>query len=1054
MADSIYIGNFASGLTTNRKPFNISNDAFPVLYNFYIKRGRANRKRGTIPLARLQRQVKLVANATPPASWQFGENVLIADSTNLLSATVIAPGITQAAKAVITVNGHIFQRGDTVILSGVIGMTEINGNPYTVYDTTPSTITLNVNSTGFTAWASGGKVSFYYGSPSLVPGSISVVVGANTYTDPGADGILVGTPAGSGTVNYTTGAVTITGGGGASLTGTYSYYPGLPVMGLEDFVSNASAAQYPLLLAFDTRYSYQIQQAAGSSSYFYSTTYYKTTSEPFTWSGADYQQFWSTNYSGALWATNNVPGLNLLFGTYAATIGTGDTIQYNFYTDAAKTVPFTKLIVGDKLWFNEWPTAGAPPTNDINGIVGTVVTVVDAATGSYQVQYTFIPAIVGATGIVQMLTNTLPGQDGIKWYDGDQTGGTGLPLSTSVGWVNFAPPLTATNVAIDNHPSKLYYLVGALAILPFKDRLLFFSPWIQSSAGTPINLTDTVLWSWNGTPYYTVSDSSNTPSTVPDSQTADPRAYYVDQTGLGGYLPAGLPYPIKTVSNNEDVLLIGFGGDGIKTRFSYTGNDLQPFLFYNINSELPSSSTYSAVTLDKGAIDIGQYGIAMTDQQSSERIDLQIPDFVFDIQAINNGTERVNAIRDFFNEFIYFSYPVYPSPWKFPTQTFLFNYRDNTWAILYENFTKHGNFRPTYQRTWNTIGFPSWDTWREPWNTGARSPQFSNIVAGNPQGFVNIIGQGTAEAPSGDIKDISSSGGGTLITSTNHCVQIGDFIYLSGAIGIVTSTITAITKGTTTVITTANSFSVGQNVFIDGVTGMIDINGHTYKILAASGTSITIELNSSSFNDYVSGGTAQLAFNGQVTKVIAIGGSTPTPNSFTVDLDYPTGSAYIGGGTFSRLSKPLMLTKQFNPYWEQGRQVRLSVQKYLMEYTSNSQVTVNIYLSQDQDQEWNSLVNQGGPPNSLVYSQIMYTCPESTNIGLTPFNVSLQNQISSEEVSASKQIWHRDNTSLIGDSFQAGITLSDEQMYNLTYATSEIKLHGMHFIVNPSSHLA
>ena len=274
-------------------------------------------------------------------------------------------------------------------------------------------------------------------------------------------------------------------------------------------------------------------------------------------------------------------------------------------------------------------------------------------------------------------------------------------------------------------------------------------------------MQDTALWSWNGTPFYTLP--------VPFNQTANVLAYYVDQTGLGGYLPAGISNPIITVSNNEDVLLVGFGGDGRKTRFVYTGNDLQPFLWYNINSELPSASTFSAVTLDKGAIDIGQYGIAMTDQQSCQRVDLDIPDSVFQIQKLNNGFLRVSSIRNFEFEWIYFTYPLSNSLWKFPTQSFMFNYRDNTWSILYENYTAHGRFRFQNTRTWKTLPFKTWNSWREPWNAGTGSALYVNIIAGNPQGFVLIKDEGTYEANSGNIAAMSSSGGITQITSVNHC---------------------------------------------------------------------------------------------------------------------------------------------------------------------------------------------------------------------------------------------------------------------------------------------
>lgn len=895
MPEQIYIGNFARGLVTSRLPFVIDNDAFPYLFNFYVWRGRAKRKRGTRFLGRLQKQIHSVA--VPANPWEKGPLVLVAGAGNLISG-------------------------------------------------------FSLESTA-----------------SIVPGSISVVVGANTYTEPATpNGTLVGSPAGSGTINYATGAITISGGGVGPLTGSFSYYPDLPVMGLKDFVFTSPggtysefAALYPLSLDFDTKYSYQINQTGVP--FFYLTSYYKGTNVPFVWSGQDFQQFWTTNYSGALWATNNKAGFHFVNGTYTSGSGTPN-ITFNFKSNG---VNFTSLVIGDKLWFNEWTTGGST----INGLTGTVSNVAGAAAGNYIVTFTGNQTVAG-TGIAQLLTNSISGQDGIKWYDGDPTSGTGIPTGTGLGWVNFSPPLTATSVALDNGVAGLYYLVGALAILPFRDRLLFFSPQIQTSTGAVIVLQDTVLWSWNGTPFYAPP--------VPLNQTSDITAYYVDQTGKGGYLSAGISQPIITVANNEDVLIIGFGGDGRKTRFVYTGNDFNPFLFYSINSELPSTATFSSVVMDKGALDIGIYGLTMTDQQSSARVDLDIPDEIFTIQALNNGMLRVNAVRDFLREWIYFAYPLYGSAWKFPTQTFLFNYRDNTWGILYENFTAHGTFRPIKKRTWATTGFASWKVWREAWTAGSASPQYPNIIAGNPQGYVLIKDQGTGEAPSGAIEAIANDGNGnTQITSTNHCV-------------------TSSNPGTYN-----GDFLLFQNII---------------------GTDSSL--------------------NGQIGKVL----STPDANTFVVDLPFPAGT-YLGLGTFTRLSQPWLQTKQFAPYWDQGRKVRLCVQKYLLDATTNGQVTVNINLSQDPDNIWNS-PQSNPPPNGLVYSQLMYTCPESTNIGLTPANTNLQ----MPTAEAQFQIWHRFSTSMIGDSVQIGITLNDDQMRNITYATSEIALHGIHLVTEKSYHLA
>ncbi len=958
MPEQIYIGNFAKGLKSDRTAFNIDNDAFPTLFNAHTWRGRVQRKRGTQFLGQLRRQIQSVA--VPANVWEYGPLVLVAGAGNLLTyAWTQGPSATAAP------------------LESATG--------------------------------------------SIAPGTLSLVVGLNTYTEPSVpDGTLVGTPAGSGTISYATGAITIAGGAGSNVTGTFSYYPGLPVLGLRDFVVNGSNILYPVLLAFDDSYSYQINQTL-SPPEFYSVNYYKTSNNPFIWNGADYQQFWTVNYASALWATNNVPGLHIQAISAIAT-GAITTIT----TGSAH-----KLVTGDYVWFNEITGANASLLN----LKTAQVTVTGPTT--FTVPINTALAVINNSGIFQKLTQSMTGQDGIKWYDGDPTTGTGIPTVTGLGWVNFAPPLTAATVSIDNNPLGLYYLVGALAIVPFKDRILFFSPWISTSAGPPIQLQDTVIWSWNGTPYYT--------TVTPNSETNDPTAFYVDQTGKGGWLSAGISQPIATVSTNEDVLLVGFGGRGRKTRFVYTGNDLNPFLFFTINSELPSSCTFSTITLDKGAIDIGPYGIALTDQQSAQRIDLDIPDSVFQIQAQNNGAQRVNAIRDFFREWIYFSYPLNNSPWKFPTQSFLFNYRDNTWAILYENFTAHGNYRRQSKKSWLTTGFKSWNAWNQPWNTGSGSPLFTNIIGGNPQGYVLIKDQGTGEGISGTISAIANSSGITQITSPNHCVRVGDYLYFSGAISTTTSTITNITQATQAVITSVNTYLAGQYILIDNVAGMTSINGKFVRIVSATGTTITIDLDTTLYSAYISGGNTTFSpLQNQIGSVVSI----IDLNNFVVDLLFVS-ATYFGLGKFTRLSQPLIQTKQFPVYWEQGRQCRLSSQKYLMETTDTGQVTINVYLSQDIEDAWND-PTLNVPPNSLVYTQLMYTCPESSNIGLTPANTNLQMPIADDQ----QQIWHRFNTSLIGDSIQIGITLSDAQMRNLIYATSEIMLHGMHLVVDKAGQLA
>ncbi len=970
MPDQIYIGNISKGFKTNPLPFNIDNDAFPTLFNFYSWRQRVKRKRGTVFLGQLELQEEI---SSMPNAWQLAEFSLVSGAGNLISN---------------------YSLGSTATLSA---------------------------------------------------GTINLVVASDqTYTDPNEDGLLVGNSGGTGTINYATGDF-VAGSTSNAVTGTFSYFPGLPVMGLEDLSITPATSTFPLLLAFDTRKSYQINQSV-TPVFFYDVSFYKNSENPVTWSGSDYQQFWTTNYSAALWATNNVPGMPCAW-VHACGNQTSATINMTIY-DSTDSTPLQTLVVNDYLFFNE---GTASTTWTINGQTGYVSAIVNATLGEYTITFPTSQTVNTYntdTCFIQLLTSSASGTgDGIKWYDGDPTGATGLPTATGTGWVNFSPPLTATSVSIDNVSSGLYYLVGALAILPFKDRILFFGPYIQTSAMaksniTPIQLQDVVLWSWNGTPYYN--------SLVPTGETFDVTAYYVDQTGKGGYIAAGIQDAITCINNNEDVLLVSFNKK--QTRFVYTGDDLFPFLFFLINSELGASSTFSGITLDRGGVTVGRRGIVLTDQQSSQRIDLDFPDSVFQIQNNNNGEKRVNSVRDYYREWIYFSYPTNNSSVIYPTQTFLWNYRDDTWAILYENFTAHGNYRQQNKNNWKTIGqkFKTWSQWREPWNSGSTSVLFPSIVAGNPQGYVLIKGQGTGEGASGTILGIINNGGNAKINSINHCVSAnnpntgnGDYLFFSGAISTTQTVITAISQANPAVITTTNTFVAGQYVYVTEVAGMTQINGRFVEILSATGSEITINLDTTGYSAYTSAGVCTFSpLQNQIGKVISV----QDANNFTVDIPYPSGT-YTGLGQYTRLCQPLLQTKQFPVYWEQGRQVRLSAQKYLMDTTANGQVTVNIYLSQDPDDAWNNpMLNTG----NLIYSQLMYTCPESANIGLSSSNTNLQMPTAESQF----QIWHRFNTSLIGDTFQIGMTLSDAQMRDYNLATSEIVLHGIALSVEKGPHLA
>jgi len=860
-------------------------------------------------------------------------------------------------------------------LQRIIGQTDISGN---------ATITI----TPFPL--SAGISVFQIGTDIFVDGN------TNAATNP-INLITNNVGAGPFTLNRNTGVLTIT---GSNPSTNIIYFPSLPVMGLEDYVDSTQA--YIGNISFDTTYAYQI---ATTNPYtptdisFYknptsSDTYVaKTTPTSTWWNGASYQQFWSTNYQGAFWATNgiDVPFTGSTIGMQFGVI-TGMSISSATEPLGPSTVVFTivgnPLVIGDFVFINEVVYSAPNLTNSVNFQTGYVTNVSgDSVTVIFPNAY--LTGTYASGGIAQYLTNrSNTAKDCLRWYDG-------------TGWVNFMPPLSQSNYLIEDSPQAKYYLVGARLIFPFKDRILFFGPVIQTSSlsNSPIYLQDTVVYSQNGTPYYTASFTGNPLSTntvfnsilVPTNQTATPTSYWEDQFGFGGFQSAGIDQAITTVSPNEDALIVGFF-DSIQTRMIYTGNDIQPFQFFIINAELGSSSTFSAITMDEGVLSRGPRGFIITAQTSCARIDLDILDAVFDISNLNNGAERFCAQRDFINEWVYFTYPISSESEEvsvnvFPNQTLLYNYRDQSWAIFNETYTTYGTFRRKTGETWATIGsiFSTWADWNEPWNSGESNLLEPIVVAGNQQGYVLLRDTDTTgEAPSLYINNISSS----TITSVNHCLNLGDYIVINGA---------------------------------QGTVGSI-INGSVFSVTPIDNNTFTIY----NPNTVISG-------------------------------------TYLGGGTITRAYIPQIYSKQFPTSWELGRKTRIGVQQYLLTKTANSQITLLLFLSTDISQAYNNSPLVPSPysiNNGLVYSTVLYTCPESTNLGLTPANTNLQNltAIDSESNSSNsqQQIWHRMNTSLIGDTVQFGFTLNDAQMrdVNLVNQFAEIEFHACVIDLSPAGMLS
>lgn len=110
-----------------------------------------------------------------------------------ITAGVNTTAITQATSAQVTATAHGLVAGDLAVISGVVGMTQINNLILTVASVIDANnFTIPTDTTGFTAYSSGGKV-----------------YKAERFVDD-RNGNLVSNLGGTGAVNYATGAMSVT----------------------------------------------------------------------------------------------------------------------------------------------------------------------------------------------------------------------------------------------------------------------------------------------------------------------------------------------------------------------------------------------------------------------------------------------------------------------------------------------------------------------------------------------------------------------------------------------------------------------------------------------------------------------------------------------------------------------------------------------------------------------------------------------------------------------------------------------------------------------------
>lgn len=317
----------------------------------------------------------------------------------------------------------------------------------------------------------------------------------------------------------------------------------------------------------------------------------------------------------------------------------------------------------------------------------------------------------------------------------------------NVTWTTINPQFNAAGATIET----------ARIILPFKDRLVLLN--IIESVGT---FRNRCRFSQNGSPL-----------------SAD--AFREDIPGRGGYIDAPTKESIVSAEFLRDRLIVFF--ERSTWELVYTGNEVLPFRWQKINTELGVESTFSVVPFDKAVLGIGNVGIHACNGINVERIDEKIHDDVFKIHNNNEGVFRVCGIRDYRTQLVYWSFPSIDSAQenlKFPNRVLVYNYENGSWAYNDDSFTAFGYFQNQTNITWEQLKI-AWQDYAKPWNEGSIQARDLRVIAGNQEGFTFIIDADVStNAPSLQITDIS----GTLITAINHNLVDGDFIQIENTEGV------------------------------------------------------------------------------------------------------------------------------------------------------------------------------------------------------------------------------------------------------------------------------
>lgn len=466
------------------------------------------------------------------------------------------------------------------------------------------------------------------------------------------------------------------------------------------------------------------------------------------------------------------------------------------------------------------------------------------------------------------------------------------------------------------------FIQTARIIVPFKNRLVLLNTIENdgtSSYGNNTQYVNRCRYSHNGSPL---------------SVNAWYETNQIDSSGNiadgGGYLDASTEEEIVSAEFIKDRLIVYF--ERSTWELAYTGNEVLPFVWQKINTELGSESTFSVVPFDKVVLGIGNTGVHACNGANVERIDNKIPDEIFDIKNVGNTIKQVAGIRDYYVEMVYWTFVGDNFSGTFPNQLLVFNYRDGSWSLNDDCITAFGYYEQQESLTWETTPL-TWEEISASWESFTVVTNPRQVIAGNQQGYVFIVdADETRNAPAMQINNIVASGNGFNVFITNHNLVVGEFISIEYAQGV--------TFPNNQVIFLVNSIVNANEININpgSFTGMYLGGGVASRVS-------NIKILSKQWNPYVKYGTnvylARIDFGVQRTV------------TGQVTVDYYPSASYLsmiqeGEDTGAIMGNNVLETYPYDPALYPFEQVQQRLWHPIYFQSDGECIQINIYLSDPQ----------------------------------------------------------------------------------------------------------